>query len=328
MTVESNNIKTPKILMSSLSKISTALAIAIAVAALLVSSWLFYTHQQVMENLNTRLELQQAHIQKMNTLLRQQAEQIKKSNTKLTEVAAQLTEGKQAELLKRYRLGDIGHIIQLANQKLLIEHDPITAITLLEEANQGITQLNDPTLRDVSDQITSDLTALKAINITSVNNLYTELNTLIEQAETLSITPSLKFIPTDNSATADQNASTLTNVLNWLGQYIKIKNHNEVVTPLLTPEESVYVKHNIIVLLEQAQWSALRRETGAYQDSLTKAEKITNQYAAKNNEITVGFIASINKLKAIDIAPIMPDISNSLRLLEKTTTTAVNSKSP
>lgn len=331
MTVESTNIKTPKIMMPSLSKISTVLAMIIAVMALLISSHLFYSdyqHQQVMENLNTRLEVQQVQLEKMNTLLTQQAEKIKKSNTALAEVTAQLTEGNQADLLKRYRLGDIEHIIQLANQKLVIEHDPATAIALLEEANQAITKLNDPALHDVSEQITSDITALKAINITNVNDLYNQLNALIEKTESLLIAPSLKFIPADNSATAEQNASTLTNVLHWLGQYIKIKNYNEVVTPLLTPEESVYVKHNITVLLEQAQWSVLRRETGAYQDSLAKVEKLTTQYAAKNNEITIAFIGSITKLRAIDIAPAMPDISNSLRLLEKITTTTLSSESP
>lgn len=329
MTTESIETKVIKKKMPTLSNISTLLALVIAVVALLVGGRLFYLNtQQRIETtaLQDQLAQQQKQFEKINQELAQQTQTIAALTKTVGEISAQLNEGKQTDLLKRYRLGDIKHLLILANQALMFEYDPQKAVVLLSEANQNISTLNDATLTEVSVQIMSDSEALKAVKVVDVENIYTQLNTLIAQTDTLSVTPVLKFVPDDNSDKAQANASTVSNVLNWLGQYIKIRKQTQAVTPLLTPEESVYVKHNIVVLLEQAQWGLLRREPLAYKTSLERAEKLVQQYAVKTDSVTTALLESIAQLKAVDIAPALPDISKSVLLLEKVTATTSGSE--
>jgi uroporphyrin-3 C-methyltransferase len=326
VTTETDDIKPvkkTKLAIPALSKISTFLAMVIAVMALLISGRLFYNHyqdQEMIETLNARAEEQQAYIDETKAALAKQTEAVNALTKTVSEISAQFSNGQQGDALKRYHLVDTKHFITLANQVLLFERDAPKAFELLEYAKQSLSQISDPALADVSTQLNSDIEALKAVKVVDVNNLYTQLNALIVQADTLSITPELKFVPDDNSGKAQENISTLDNVLNWLGQYIKVKKHNQVTTPLLTPEEAGYVKHNIIVLLEQTQWGLLRGEPLAYQSGLERAEKLVQQYAVKTDSVTAAFLESITQLKAVDVAPALPDISKSLPLLEKVTT--------
>lgn len=318
--------------MSVLTKVSSLLTLMIAVVALLVGGRVIYINAQqnnTITTLQNQLAQQQAQLEKVNQQLAAQTKQADDIHKTVAEINSQLNQDKQVDALRRYRLGNIERFIRFANQVLALEHDAPKAQGLLESADAEIAQVNDPALHDAHEQIANDIAALKAISVVNVDDLFTQLNALIEQTETLPVTPSLKFMPTDNSAQAvGQTPSTLNSILNWIGQYIKIQKHENVATPLLTPQEASFVKHNIVVLLEQAQWGVLRRESHAYQTSLEHAEKLVAQYGVKDDAAVKAFLDNIATLKAIEIAPQLPDISASLPLLEKITAPTPQSDTP
>ena len=71
---------------------------------------------------------------------------------------------------------------------------------------------------------------------------------------------------------------------------------------------------NVRLLLEQAQLALLQEETTVYRHSLEKALELLRGYyiASEQNE---RLQASINELLQLEVAPELPDISESLTLL-------------
>lgn len=315
---------------ASLKKLSELLTLIVAVAALLMGARLFYLQiqqQNIIKMLEAHINQQQEQLANTNKTVATQTQQIAALHKTVSEIADKLNQDKQSDVLRRYRLGNIEYFIRLANQTVLLEHDAPKAQRLLESADAEIAQANEPVLHDVHEQITKDIAALKAVPVVDVDDLFTQLNALIEQTDTLPVTPSLKFSPSNNEETVVA-PSTLGNVMAWLSQYIKIQKHENVATPLLTPQEASFVKHNIVVLLEQAQWGVLRQESHAYKASLTNVEKLVGQYGVKEDSAVKSFLDSVNKLKSTDIAPTLPDISASLPLLEKITAPESQSDMP
>lgn len=317
---------------SILATLSSMRVFIVVVLALLVGGWLIYINSQqdnTIISLQDQLIQQQLQLEKLNQQSAAHIKQIEALHNNVADINSQLNQGKQADALRRYQFGNIERFIRFANQVLLLEQDVNKARRLLESADAEIAQVNDPALHDVHEQIAHDIAALNAVPVVKVDDLFTQLSALIEQVEKLTVAPTLQFVPTDATApTVEQAASTLNTILNWLSQYIKIQKHENVATPLLTPQEAAFVKHNIVVLLEQAQWGLLRYQAHAYQASLERAEKLVTQYGAKNDATVKAFLDNIAALKALNIAPPLPDISASLPLLEKVAAPTPHSDAP
>jgi len=101
-----------------------------------------------------------------------------------------------------------------------------------------------------------------------------------------------------------------------LQKAIVIRRLDQTIQPLLAPEQSYYLKQNLRLMLEQASLSLLDKNQVTFQDSLEKASLWLNNYfdlTVPNSKI---LLTSINEMQQVNIAPVLPDISNSLRLLK------------
>ena len=84
-------------------------------------------------------------------------------------------------------LAEAGHLLRLANQRLVMATDPVASLALLNSADAVLREIDDPSLHDVRAALAADIASLRAVPKVDVEGIYLRLAALIEQAEKLVI---------------------------------------------------------------------------------------------------------------------------------------------
>ncbi len=141
-----------------------------------------------------------------------------------------------------------------------------------------------------------------------------------------------------NNLQENKWARALKNSLDSFRLLIIIRRLNRPIEPLLPETEQQYLQHNLLLLLQQAQWALIHREPTIYQSSLQEIQENIKEHFATNSIDTQTVLQSINQLKQInlqipslDLNPLLETIS----IMKKTPSTAnatsvisVNPKGP
>ena len=127
----------------------------------------------------------------------------------------------------------------------------------------------------------------------------------------------------------------LQNSLDSFRQLIVIRRLNKPIEPLLPEREQQYLQHNLILLLQQAQWALIHHEAIIYQSSLLEIQENIKDHFASNSPITQTVMQSITQLKQIDLQtpsvdlnPLLEAISIIIKTPTNTPVVTANQKEP
>jgi uroporphyrin-3 C-methyltransferase len=98
---------------------------------------------------------------------------------------------------------------------------------------------------------------------------------------------------------------------------VRIRQRDVAMEAPLTPDQFYYLQQNMHLMLEQAQVALLREEPSLYQHSLQRVEQWLDQYLMAEDERTRAVRTTLSELQQWQVAPAAPDISASLRQLQK-----------
>ncbi len=224
-------------------------------------------------------------------------------------------------------LAEAEYLLKLANQRVLIEKSPGSAIALLEEADAILRDLADPDLFSLRQAIQKDLVALKLVAKVDAEGIYLQLSALAEQAESIAILPdtfaSADYAEGDLLLEEETSESTASNARNSFNRffssfksYFRIIENSEKPQALLPPEETAYLQLNLRMQIERAQLALLREQQNIYVDSLVKAETWVARYFPRSSSSML-FRQELNNLSKKNILRQLPDISTSLELLKE-----------
>jgi uroporphyrin-3 C-methyltransferase len=225
-----------------------------------------------------------------------------------------------------WRFAEVKYLVQLANYQLLFMRDLAAAITLLQTADQRLAAIGDPTLMPLRQQIANAVAALQAVPKIDLAGLLTRITALQTQVAQL---PTIGLPTTSATQTqqTSQAASPLRKALNdsWdtLQKIIIIRRHDQPIEPLLSPEQQLYLQQNLQLILQQAQWAALRGDEQVYQSSLQQAQAWVQHYFVKNLPPTIAFSQALNELLKINVQPKLPDLSPLVQLVLRTHLTSL-----
>ncbi|MCG8037079.1 MAG: uroporphyrinogen-III C-methyltransferase, partial [Candidatus Thiodiazotropha taylori] len=105
----------------------------------------------------------------------------------------------------------------------------------------------------------------------------------------------------------------------WQGfkSMMVIRHHDRPVSAMLPPEQRYFLIQNLRLKLENAKAALMGQDASLYQDSLNGALVWLKEYFLMEDPGVSGFKGQLEALVARDIAPQLPDISASLRVLQK-----------
>jgi uncharacterized protein HemX len=205
-------------------------------------------------------------------------------------------------------LANVNQLIQLAQYNLIYFHDTDNALSALMLADKQLGTIISPDIRleNLHQLLTQYLTSLKALP-------HIELTTSLAQIQALKMQiMQLPLLPTSNSTTPNSDVSAsnfsgnkwirmLQNSLDSFRQLIIIRHLNKPIEPLLPETERQYLQHNLLLLLQQAQWALIHHEPTIYQSSLQEIQENIKNHFASSSSNTQAVLQSINQLKQIDL---------------------------
>ncbi|MEH6467142.1 MAG: uroporphyrinogen-III C-methyltransferase, partial [Porticoccus sp.] len=220
-------------------------------------------------------------------------------------------------------LAEAEYLIRLANQRLLTERNTKNAIALLITADEILRDLDEVDLLAVRGALAKGITALRMSSGVDREGLYLQLKALSEQLVQLPlIAPELlegdRVTLETESVTDDgwqgQLLQGFYRAVDGVGELIRVRRRNAPLEPLLSPEEDQFLRHNLGMMMEQAQLALLREEQAVYQASLAKAKKWLGDYFDLN-EGAKQLVEQLSQLEQQNIVQQLPDISGGLEAL-------------
>jgi len=276
-----------------------------------------------------KLEAQTGESERTRQLFQQQRQRLAEERTLLEQREAELR-GLVADLHRRFGRSSTGwmvseadYLIRLANHRLQLVRDVITARKALELADQRLHDTGDPGWAGVREQLAPDQAKLASLDLPDITGLSARLTALEQQAEQLHINKGTlggsSQIPADKVTlrpTEERSWGTLLSDL-WssLKDSVRLRRNDEPVQAMLPPEQQYFLVQNLQLRIEAARLALLRGDPELYHKSLETALSSLEQHFDLEATPTRALRAGLSDLSGIDIRPPLPDISGSLRAM-------------
>ena len=285
---------------------SLALVAIAGVAALGFYGWQQQLgNQQQLAQLSDQLQRseqnKQQQVEQLSSLRKQLSAANQTGEQTLTALEQRIEQqGKRLQSLtstsrEDWQLAEAEYLLRLAGQRLLMERGTTGAIALLEAADQLLLKLEDLDLFSVREKLSRDLTALKLAKAVDQAGVYLRLAGLSEQVmalpllpnqlreNTISTVPVNVTSPVDTATPAPMTAwqqlkQNFFTAFSGMGEFIKIRQHDQQPQALLPIDGGLYLQQNIRLSIERAQLALLREEQKIYTGSLEQAAQLLNRY--------------------------------------------------
>ena len=221
-------------------------------------------------------------------------------------------------------LAEADYLVKMAGRKLWLEHDVTSATLLLESADHRIAELNDPSLKNLRQAMSNDITTLKSLTNVDRDGIVLRLTSLENSVDNLplanAILPKAEEEPqsqTVSQSVNDWKDNLMTSLKNFGEHFITYRKRDGNVVPLLSPQQDFYLQQNIKNKLEVAIDAVYREQGDVYKISLDTAKKWAEQYYDMSSPLTQSFIKSLDQLAQQQITVNYPDKLQSQTLITK-----------
>ncbi|MCP8899626.1 uroporphyrinogen-III C-methyltransferase [Gilvimarinus xylanilyticus] len=223
-----------------------------------------------------------------------------------------------------WKLAEAAFLLRLANQRLLVEHNSSEALALAQAADAILKNQSDPKLFAVRESLSGEIMALKTVEPVDREGLYLQIQALIDQVSELAVLESYQREKAPELQVADvavegsvwqRLQQSVTRALHTLGSLVRVNRHGEQVQPLLTPEQTWFLRQNLQLMLEQAQVALMREEGEIYIQSLNQAHAWLASYFTHNGQTQV-LLQELERLRQEPVSVDLPDISEAQQQLE------------
>jgi uroporphyrin-3 C-methyltransferase len=320
------------------SRIGQWIALFLLLAIVGVSAFLWYQYQAI-NKLNNALASQIATSEiKRKALEAKVAEDLAAQNKQaqgdITELTQRLdsTTSKVLALTNMshddWKLAEVDYLLRMANQRILMEHEATNSLALAQSANSVLAELQNADLFPARKKLTEEIEALKLASKVDREGIYLQLLALTQQIENLPLIEPLVEEDEEAIAAMDQGEETVSpsvwqrvknmskRVWHKLSVYVRVRDQGRRVDAILPPEDQMYLKQNLRLMLEQAQIGLLREEQHVYQASLDKAQNWIRDYYPLNDQAQI-VLNDLDLLKKNNVQQPLPDFSGSAALVKE-----------
>lgn len=238
----------------------------------------------------------------------------------------------QTPTIKDWSLGEVHFLLQTAVQRFNLNQDKTGAIAAFKLADTLLVERGSLELLPVRKQISQDIAAINQFAAVDVSALSQNINQLLKQLKPLPLnteadSKSIELLPTGTTEDAGTQNSTTTSkpsAKESLAMRVKKTINSAVVIrkfdkPILT-EMDLDAKERIYQLLslrlETLRMMLLQGDDTNYHQQIKRIQILIKNYYPEEQNIV--YLQQLNRLDKVNLAPGLPDVSRSLKLLEET----------
>ena len=283
-----------------------------------------------MEALQSQYGKLQPQLKEQHHAVQQQRQALQDQAVRLQALESQLGE-QRSELAKlsggdqdSWLLAEVEYLLRLANQRLIMASDTVSARGLLQSADTILRQLDDVALHPVRRAVAADIAALRALPEIDTEGLYLRLSALADQVGGLVIfaLPEREIGPAaleEGDGWHQRLRQGYEEALHTLSRYVTVRRREMPFEALVDPQWEALLRQNLVMLLQQAQVALLSGNQPLYHASLQRARHWLVEYYLAEEAAAAALARELDDLAAQAIAVELPDISRSLRELDAVT---------
>ncbi len=279
--------------------------------------------QLLRQQLNQHITDLQQQQQTQREQQQQQLAAIEKAQQDLRHNLTNLVRNKQ-HLRNDWLMAEAEYLVQLANHRLLLEKDVVTAKVALKAADARLAEVADPALLSIRKILARDIQALNTITPVDLAGLSVTLSALSQNISNLPLRtpdPKTRKLTQQEKKQRKHDINNIAELPAMIWRDIKnliiIRQHDKPLQPLMAPEQHFFLTQNLALMVEQARLALLNGQSEIYQERLDTIKKWINEYFDTEHNITRNMLSNIDELKKIDIDPPLPDISSTYAAIKQ-----------
>lgn len=209
-------------------------------------------------------------------------------------------------------------LLRFAQQRLLLARDTVTALALLQSADELLRGIDDPQIYAVREALARDVAAVQALPVVDVPGLYAQLGAQaarIDSFAVVSAAAAQDFVVTPNAEEATEAGGWWSGITQSLSEYFVVTRGTEAVMPQLGTEEQFLIRALVQLRIEQARLALLRTEPQLYQAALDAALATSRQWLRSEDGSAEDFVTTLETLRDTPIVTEMPGVEQTLSLL-------------
>jgi uroporphyrin-III C-methyltransferase len=236
-------------------------------------------------------------------------------------------------------LTEIGYLIRLANQRLLIERRPQGALDLMDEVDKLARSINNLTgVVAFREALAKDITALRVVEVVDRVGIYSRLEALTPGIKLLTALPDNDFaelpttIVTPPSPRYDESGKETSGFVVWYQRlwgnakealrrfsqdHFHVRYRDVPLAPLISGEQEQWIRHSMLSKVASAQQALLLEEQSIYDASLSAIEELLGAYF--DSHMASALTEEVHKLSGFRVKQDLPDITFSSNALYKLT---------
>ncbi|MCI0505273.1 MAG: uroporphyrinogen-III C-methyltransferase [Gammaproteobacteria bacterium] len=219
-----------------------------------------------------------------------------------------------------WRVSEVEYLLTVANHRLVLERDVLTAKTALQDADNRLRIIADPALIPVREKISQEINLLNNVLLPDIPGMTAQLRSVIEGVHQLPFEKKILALESEPTSESEKEFKGVGNFLKTVWRDLvdglfKVQRSSQPIEPLLPPEEKLYLVYNLELKLEQARVSLLNQDTALFRTNLEDVEKWVGNYFDRESVTVINLLQMAGNLKQVELQPPLPDISASLREL-------------
>lgn len=313
------------------------IAFSLSLASLIAVALLWLSSMKNIQNLEHELATK---LDAFNEKNQQSLALAKNADTRSTEIAArsEILEEKytesfdqQAALKALYQelannredrmLSDVEQLLVIANQQLQLAGNIKPALLALQAADTKLQGFDSTKAVQLRKSINQDIQRLQNLPLADITSISLKLGSLSQRVDQLALVSDRHPNSAQNKVAHDLSNNPWRKLTQEIWQDIKgmvrIERIDHPELPLLTPEQNFFLRENIKLHLLTARIALLRHDEVTYKSDLLAAQSAISLHFDVRESLIQNTLDEIKGLTNNHISTELPDIEQSLRLLNQ-----------
>jgi uncharacterized protein HemX len=266
---------------------------------------------------------------RMQNQTRQFADTVASQVEQVTFLQARMQQSATPSSAKEWQVAEIEFLLQVANRELYLANNVQTAKASLKEADALLAKLGSVNYLPVRQQVARDISALDAAAIPDIASLSQRISAMMLTLKPLpAATPSATATP---SAEPDKQEFGVGS--SWWDEYKSKLSDAVIIRRADAPLQAALdgdarqILYNLLHLrLETLRLLSLQHDNAGFHAQLDLLKTSINAYYPKDQAEPL--LKTLDEFASLDLQPVMPDISASLKQLESARQTESTKQQP